>query len=376
MFRKRKLLFCLLIFSLKLSFNGFSQQSRINVYSSSDSLIFNELCVGFLKSYHQSSNAVGSLMLVQKKEFIWRGASGFSDLKKKTQFSANTPFHIGSISKTFLAVIVLQLIEEERFNLDDKVLFYLPELGNKIDGFEEITIRQLLSHTSGLIDPPNDTFSYKFNIVFAPKRFKTRSTGFFTKKYLNRSKLKFKPGSQYAYSNAGYWILEMLVEKLLQQKITQVLNERILEPLQLKETTLSTQTKVFKGYHQKRWIPSKWITSWDEAEAGGKMAGGLISTADDLRFFFSQLFDCKLINSNSLTEMKRIQLASCNSVDCEYGLGLELWRFDSFIGYGHNGTLIGAEANVLYFEDSQTLIVLFKNCGGGSDKRFIKDLIK
>jgi D-alanyl-D-alanine carboxypeptidase len=88
------------------------------------------------------------------------------------------------------------------------------------------------------------------------------------------------------------------------------------------------------------------------------------------------LFLGDLINPQLLTEMKRIQLSNCENPECEYGLGLEIWRFGSSIAFGHNGTLIGAESNALYFEKEQVFVVVFKNSGGGSDKRFIEKIIR
>jgi D-alanyl-D-alanine carboxypeptidase len=74
--------------------------------------------------------------------------------------------------------------------------------------------------------------------------------------------------------------------------------------------------------------------------------------------------------------MKKIQLATCTSPDCEYGLGLEIWRTNAGIAYGHNGSLAGIEANVLYYENNKGIVVLYKNNGNGSDKSWVDQIMK
>lgn len=74
--------------------------------------------------------------------------------------------------------------------------------------------------------------------------------------------------------------------------------------------------------------------------------------------------------------MKQVQLASCNDASCEYGLGLELWRTEAGIGFGHNGSTAGTESNAVYYPESGNLFVIFKNNGNGSDKRFLDAWMK
>jgi D-alanyl-D-alanine carboxypeptidase len=88
------------------------------------------------------------------------------------------------------------------------------------------------------------------------------------------------------------------------------------------------------------------------------------------------LFHGELVTLATLEEMKKIQLQTCNTPYCEYGLGLEIWRTDAGIAYGHNGGLVGIEANVLYYEDTGGISVLYKNNGNGSDKSWLDSLMK
>jgi D-alanyl-D-alanine carboxypeptidase len=118
------------------------------------------------------------------------------------------------------------------------------------------------------------------------------------------------------------------------------------------------------------------VSLWDKAEGDGEADGGLISTAEDLYKFMDGLFGGKLVSIGTLEEMKKIQLPTCNTPYCEYGLGLEIWRTDAGTAYGHNGGLAGIEANVLYYEDNGGVSVLYKNNGNGSDKSWLDQIMK
>ncbi|MEN9303185.1 MAG: hypothetical protein RL264_1614 [Bacteroidota bacterium] len=330
-----------------------------------------------LKTYYLSNNAPGCVLLVKKNDTVWRGAVGYANIDKERLINPETKFHIGSISKTFTAVLVLQLVDEKKLKLDDKVEIYLPELKGKIKGLENITIRHLLSHTSGLVDPTNESLKYKLSILFTPKKFYKKSTHQLIKEYVFKKKQKIKAGTQFYYSNAGFWLLELLIEKIESKPISEVLENRITVPLKLKNTYFHFRKDPLfsSGYYSGRLMNLKDVTKWDVAEAGAKAPGGIISNVEDLNIFFSNLFKNNLLSAESKKEMKQIQLTDCKSNDCEYGLGLEIWRFDEIIAFGHNGTLLGAEVNVFFFEKENTLIALFKNSGGGSNKSFIKEIV-
>ncbi|MBX2958193.1 MAG: serine hydrolase [Cyclobacteriaceae bacterium] len=118
------------------------------------------------------------------------------------------------------------------------------------------------------------------------------------------------------------------------------------------------------------------VASWDRAEGSGRADGGIISTANDLRKFMKGLFAGQLVSIETLRQMKTIQLTNCNSFECEYGLGLEVWRTAAGTAYGHNGALVGIEVNVLWYEDNGAISVIYKNNGNFSDKSWLDQLVK
>jgi D-alanyl-D-alanine carboxypeptidase len=197
--------------------------------------------------------------------------------------------------------------------------------------------------------------------------------------YVFGKNLHFAPGTGYSYSNTNYWLLGMIAEGISHKTMQQLMEEMIFTPLQMSNSYIEPRddSKVARGYadlYNNGVLLD--VTLWDRAEGDGRADGGLISTAEDLYKFMTGLFNGNLISPTTLTEMKKVQLPSCNTPDCEYGLGLEIWRTEAGTAYGHNGGLIGIEANVLYYENSGGISVLYKNNGNGSDKNWLGKLIK
>lgn len=338
-----------------------------------------ELYQEMLENYRESSGAPGAVMLVSRPgEDLWIGASGYSNLEYQTPFCTQTPFRTGSITKTFVATAVLQLAEEEKLDLDSSLSAYLPEIAAEIPGAEKITIRQLLAHTSGLIDPPNQSLLYQTTLTNDPEDFEEMAEYDRLERYVFGKKLLFDPGQGYSYSNANYWILGLLLEEIEGKSAQAVLEERIFVPLNLNGTYLEKRDdpEVARGYANTTGDRLQDVTLWDLAEGAGKADGGLVSTAADLNTFLQALFNGQLIPEASLEDMKKIQWSGCDNIFCEYGLGLELWKFENAVGYGHNGGLVGIEANALYFPEKETTVVIFKNNGNGSDKTFLEEILR
>lgn len=328
-----------------------------------------------LSAYQTETSSPGAIMLVNRQgEELWIGATGQSNLEHQTAMRTNTPFRTGSITKMFIATAILQLRERGKLTLNDPLTLHLPGLAGKIPQAEQITVRHLLSHLSGITDPPNESIRYQLDIVNDPAGFGALSTEALLETYVYGKALNFTPGAAYRYSNTNYWLLGLIVENLAQKNLQEALDELIFSPLNLTQTWIEKRDdrNVSRGYADFYGGGNLLdVSAWDRAEGDGKAAGGLISTAADLMTFMKALFGGQLLPLSVVEEMKQIQLSDCNSPDCEYGLGLELWRTTVGTGYGHNGSLIGIEANVLYFPETGNLVVLYKNNGNGSNKQLI-----
>ena len=333
-----------------------------------------------LDDYRNNTNAPGSIMLVYKPtEDRWIGNSGKSNLEHNKSILTTSQFRTGSVTKMFTAVVILKLVEQGRLSLEDKLSDLRPSVNGKIPQADKITIRHLLAHLSGITDPPNESLRYQADIINNPIAMYTMSLDETLETYVYGKDLNFTPGSAYSYSNTNYWLLGDIAEAITGKSLQPLMDELIFTPLQLTDTYIEQRDdrNVTRGYAD---LYSNGVlldvSVWDKAEGDGEADGGLISTAEDLFKFMDGLFGGKLVSASTLEEMKKIQLPTCDTPYCEYGLGLEIWRTDAGIAYGHNGGLVGIEANVLYYENNGGISVLYKNNGNGSDKSWLDQIKK
>jgi D-alanyl-D-alanine carboxypeptidase len=339
---------------------------------------------GYLTAYQRQTRAPGALLLVARGDQPrWVGAVGYADLTHSTPFSTETPFRVGSITKVFVSTLALQLVQEKKLALEEPITRYLPELTDRIPGAGRITVRHLLAHTSGLVDPPNQSLTYQTDLVNNPATLLRLSGRERLRAYVWGKPLRFEPGSDYSYSNAGYWLLEWIIETVSREQLSLLLTAKLFRPLGLGQTYLAGDEppngKIVlpaRGYAVTTPGTLRDVTDWDRAEGTGNAAGGIVSTAGDLHRFYTALFGGDLLRPDLRAEMQRQQLVACRSAACAYGLGLEIWQIGGNEAYGHNGALVGIEANALYVPATKMTLVLYKNLGGGSDKTFLDQLAR
>lgn len=333
-----------------------------------------------LDAYRKTTNSPGAILLIQRQgEPLWVGASGSSNLEHQTPMRTNTPFRVGSITKTFVATAVLHLVEQGKLNFDDKLSERLPKVVGKIPKAEKITVRHLLGHLSGIFDPANESKRYQLEIVNDPAHIDAMSIDELMEEYVFGKPLHFEPGTAYSYSNTNFWLLGQIIEDVTHKTLHKVLDELIFTPLELTGTYLEKRDyrNVARGYAD-LYGDGKLldVSRWDRADTDGKADGGIISTVVDLMKFLQALMAGEIISPASVDLMKQVQLEGCDNIFCEYGLGLELWRTGAGIGFGHNGGSVGIEANVVYYPETGNMFVVYKNNGNGSDKSFLDAMMK
>lgn len=247
--------------------------------------------------------------------------AGVADLSTKKPVKSDYRFRIGSVTKTFTATTVLQLVGENRLQLDDPIEKWLPGLvqGNGYDG-NQITIRQLLNHTSGIAEYLK---SKDADIMNSKKTY--------TAEEIVKIGLAlppdFSPGKSWSYSNTGYVILGMLIEKITGNSYAEEIEKRIIEPLDLSNTFLPGNSPVIPGKNHARGYVKmegtgelKDITYYNPSLANA--AGDMISNADDLNKFFSSLLGGKLLKERELKEMLTTVPIEGKGVGDAYGLGI------------------------------------------------------
>jgi D-alanyl-D-alanine carboxypeptidase len=271
---------------------------------------------------------------------VWRAASGAADLADGQRARAEDRFRIGSVTKTFVATVVLQLVAEGRIGLDDPIEQDLPGL---VPNGRNITVRQLLSHTSGLAD-------YLTKVLAQPDPLRSAQRATYTPRDLVAISAglgpQFAPGTSWAYSNTNYVVLGLLVEHITGHRLDQEIARRIVRPLHLSDTSFPTTAELPGPHmHGYEWAdgptaPPVDLTTFNPNAIWG--AGTMISTADDLSRFYRALFGGRLLPADLLKEMRTPHPIETGRA---YGLGLESRTYcaDGTPVWGHSGSVAGYE---------------------------------
>lgn len=259
----------------------------------------------------------------------WIGASGFADPGQGRPMEPTTRFRIASISKIFTAVVVLQLVEEGRIDLDAPIATWLPDL--VLPG-ETITVRQLLNHTSGLYDYLEDR-NFRDQAYQNPERSWTPRE---LVEYAAQFPLSFPPGAEGAwdYSSTNYVVLGMLVEQVTGQSLANEMRQRIFEPLGL-EATFFAPDEPIQGNQARGYGATDDLMNVPMSFAFA--TANLVSTVDDVQRFARALFYGQLLKAETRTMMYSFVngKGAYNMPELEYGLGLMRNRLP--IGPGPNG---------------------------------------
>ncbi|MCP4438718.1 MAG: serine hydrolase [Aureispira sp.] len=296
-----------------------------------------------LKSIDSSNLLMGSLSIYQKGKEVYNFSIGWSDLRKDLKNSKHTKYRIGSITKSFTAVIIMQLIEEKKLSLDTKISAYLPNIPNA----NTITIEHLLRHKSGL-----------FNITESPT-FLTWMESFHTRNEMINliisSGTVFSPGKKKKYSNTNYILLSIIAEKIEGAKYAQILEERIFSKCQLANTyyggEINTKHNEALSYFYK---DSDWVSSSMTDMSIPIGAGAIVSNPEDLNTFYFQLFNGNLITEESLN------LMTSNNNLFEFAL-YPVLSINSKACFGHEGRIDGFHSFSAYFPDGKISISFCAN---------------
>jgi D-alanyl-D-alanine carboxypeptidase len=294
----------------------------------------------------------------------WSGASGWADIAHHVKVFPGTAFSIGSVSKTFLATLVLELVHEGRLTLDDPVRHWLPTA--KVS--TNVTVRELLDHTSGLYDffgnPLIDTA-----LLARPKRVWTpaMALGYMKAPYCD-------PGTCWVYSNSNYVLLGQIVEQVTGRPVTTELRERFFDPLGLSRTfvqgveprrgTVATAYKL-TGTPTSRGTTSladgTGIAPFTSVVTAAGTAGDIASSSVDLARWARALYGGAVLAPDSLAMMLDTSRSKQLHAAKLYGFGMEVVILGGRFTVGHNGRLIGSRASIRYLPQSGFTVAVVTN---------------
>jgi D-alanyl-D-alanine carboxypeptidase len=281
-----------------------------------------------------------------------RYTAGYSDVDTKTGFTPNTHVRIGSITKSFVAATVLQLVAEARIDLDTPIEAYLPGRirGEGLDP-TAITVRQLLRHQSGLPD-------YFDELSDLPDRYLTGDQ--LLDMALARP-AQFAPGAAVQYTNTNYIVAGLLIQEVTGRPAVDEITARILLPLGLFDTYFPApddrglRAPFAHGYELVDGVRAD-VTDFNASAAGA--AGGLISTGEDITAFVTALLDGRVVPGPQLDEMMRTVPMPDSDGLLDYGLGL--WKVSlpcGLIVWGHGGDIAGYHSFMAKAEDGPAISV-------------------
>jgi D-alanyl-D-alanine carboxypeptidase len=284
--------------------------------------------------------APGAEAVVTDHGRVTETRSGVGDLTTGKPYPHDAVFRVGSITKTFVATVVLQLVAEGKVKLDEPIERYLPSLvsGNGNEG-RQITVRNLLQHTSGLYSYTDDLLTADLESL----RHRGAEPGELLTMALTHPPL-FAPGSAWSYSNTNYIVAGMLVEKVTGRSLAGEIARRITRPLGLRDTSLPGRgDERLPAPHPRGYLslggPLTDFTDFDPSIAGA--AGALVSTGRDLDAFYTALLGGRLLPAAQLAQMKRT-VPVPGEPGTDYGLGLFHRTLPDGTRYwGHGGDILG-----------------------------------
>ena len=298
-----------------------------------------------LKAYFESLDLnekfMGSVALCKEGKIIYRHHIGFSDLQTKKKHNGSSKYRIGSISKTFTATLVFKAIEEGKLTLSETINKYFPNLKNST----KITIEHLLRHRSGIPDfiRKNEYFSYS----------KTPKTEHEMRSKIEKYGSDFEPNSKAKYSNSNYLLLSYILQKIYSTTFGDILNEKIVEKVGLKNTYFGGSIDVLKNEANSYWYSQKWVKQIETDASVPMGAACVVASPEDLLLFADALFNYKILTEASVTQMKTLKN--------KYGMGLFKTPFKDTFSFGHGGKIDGFKTLLRYFPEENYGLAITAN---------------
>ncbi|MFN7962309.1 MAG: serine hydrolase [Thermoanaerobaculia bacterium] len=308
-----------------------------------------------------------SIAIVYDQELVWARGFGVADLESGRPATPETVYRLGSISKTFTATALLQLRDAGRLRLDDPVSRYLPSFHPRGAEGGEVTVWNLLTHTSGL--PRDAAFPYWTSRSF-PSEEQIHAG-------LERQELQFPPGSDYQYSNLGLALAGEVAAAAAGPAVPELIRRQILEPLGLAHTYVElppAAAGLAQGYLPRRADGTR--PRAPETDARGLTpAANLSSNVLDLaRFVSAQLGgppERRLLAAATLREMQRVQFLA-RDWSSGRGLGFLAWRQGGRTLVGHGGWVAGHRGQIAFDPATKVGVVVLTNSDEGGPAEYVK----
>lgn len=314
-----------------------------------------------MQVYYDLGKFNGTVLVAEKGKVFYKKGFGLANMEWNIPNKPDIKFRIGSITKQFTSMLILQLVEQGKIDLEAKLSDYLPDY--RKDTGEKVTVHHLLTHTSGI---PSYTGLPEFAEKISRNPY---SVDEFVKKHC-RGDLEFEPGSKFAYNNSGYFLLGAIIEKVTKKKYEDVLKEKIFDPVGMKnsgydhhgtvlEGRAAGYSKTFDGYNNAAYLDMSLPYA----------AGSLYSSVEDLYLWDQALYTEKLL-SKKMKELLFKPHVSAMGQKYAYGWVVGKRSFpkskEKVTSIAHGGGINGFNTLITRLVDDKHLIVLFNNTGGAN----------
>jgi len=321
----------------------------------SSGMLMKEKSIDDIMSAYQSSDKPGASVLVFKDDkIVFKKGYGVSNVSTQEKITQNTNFRLASVTKQFTAMSILLLVQKGRIKLEDPLTKYFPSFPAY---GKDIKIKHLLTHTSGLMD-------YE-DLMPATQVMQLHDTNCLQLMY-KANGLYFAPGAQYKYSNTGYAILALIVEKISGQDYGLFLKENIFKPLKMKnsvafEAGKSTIPNRAFGYSLDN---GSWVETDQSLTSAVLGDGGIYTNTIEMTQWIKALWNFKLLGSEMQNQAwSRKKLNSGASID--YGYGWHIEDYKNITHPHHGGSSIGFRNQILLFPEQKLMIILLTNRNEG-----------
>ena len=333
-----KFLFFLLIltttFSCKSEAEKIAEQTstRNAVIDSTINRFQKKLLAQQIDSVFSKYNFNGSVAVLKNDEVLYQKENGFENFNQKKKLDSSSVFAIASVSKQFTAVLILLQEDLGKLNTEDQVSKYLPDFQS--NQFKNITVKELLNHTSGISDFGNGLLS--------------------------------KPGKEFHYSNKGFRLLGEIIEKVSGKSYDENIRE-LFEKAEMKSSSTASSFKgknlasAFTGngkdFHEVENMPKRLAN-----ESISVPAGGILSTVNDLHRWNTALYHGQLLKPGSLKKFSDKSADRNHQIlgKMDYGFGI-MMNVGKPVAYFHTGYVKGAPSLLIYYPESQTSVVILSN---------------
>jgi len=294
-----------------------------------------------------------SIALVDRNQVVWAQGFGYQDPEHKIPATAHTVYRVGSVSKLFTDIGIMQMVEAGKINLDTPVSQYIPDFHPQNPFSSPITLRELMSHRSGLLrEPPVGNY-------FDP----TEPTLEATVRSMNSTELVYDPGTHLKYSNAGIAVVGYTLQEMNHQSFPQYLRQAVLAPLGMHESSFAPDPDLTRN------LAKAYMWTYDGLkfpaptfELGLAPAGCMYSTVTDLAQFLIVLFDrgrgpkAQVLKRETLEQMWTPQFAKPGEKR-GYGLGFAVSALDGHRVIGHGGAIYGFATEVVGLPEDKLGVV-------------------